>query len=99
VRLARSRDHRLAKSADAPFEDEKFSYLAIATGPMALSPAARILSRPRSTKGEMTVRLCARSGIVERRFQRRDKGAWRAISRLDWGDVLPDIHSAAAEKP
>jgi ribosomal protein RSM22 (predicted rRNA methylase) len=100
VRLARSRDHRLTKSADAPFEDEKFSYLAVAaTGSSTLPPVARILSRPRSKKGETSLRLCTPTGIVERRFQRRDQAAFKTVSRLDWGDQLPDIHSPAVSKP
>ena len=31
-RLARSRDHLIAKNASVPFEDERFSYLAVAKG-------------------------------------------------------------------
>lgn len=99
VRLARSRDHKLAKSADAPFEDEKFSYLAVARGSTAPTADARIVSPPRRSKGQVVLRLCTSAGIIEHRVARRDKVAWKAVSRLDWGDLLPDIRSQTSEEP
>ena len=48
VRLARSRDHRLAKGAAAPFEDEKFAYLVAARPTIAAAAPRpfRIWARP-----------------------------------------------------
>ncbi len=88
VRLPRSRDHRLVKQADVPFEDERFSYLAVARRPADTIAGARILAPPRDSKPGIAFTLCA-SGRVEERFvAARDKAAFRAVRRLGWGDVL-----------
>lgn len=91
-RLARSRDHRLAKGAQAPFEDEKFSYLVFARPEVhATAAAARVLAPPRQGKAGVELKLCAPDGRLEHRFvARRDKAAYSLARRLDWGDAAPD---------
>ncbi|MBS0334759.1 MAG: rRNA methyltransferase [Proteobacteria bacterium] len=90
VRLPRSRDHRLAKDAEAPFEDEKFSYLVAARPGRTVTPAApRILAPPRAGKPGTQFKLCTPSGEAEQRLVgKRDKAAFAAARRLDWGDTL-----------
>ena len=90
-RLPRSRDHRLAKGASVPFEDEKFIYLAVARPAVAVAPAApRILAPPRDLKPGLTFKLCTPTGAVEsREVPRRDKAAYAAVRRLGWGDAFP----------
>ena len=89
-RLPRSRDHRLAKGADAPFEDEKFIYLAVARPGVTLEPATpRVLAPPRIQKPAITLKLCTPEGAVEmREIAKRDKAAFASVRRLDWGDAL-----------
>lgn len=87
-RVARSRMHRLAKSGDVPWEDEKFSYLAVSRTP---PPAreARILAPPRTAKGHITLKLCTPEGtLAQRTVSKRDGESYRAARRLDWGDSL-----------
>lgn len=89
MRLPRSRAHLRAKAASVPFEDEKFSYLALARETLALRPAAaRILTRPHALKHAMRFRLCADGGIAEREVPKRDKEASRIFARKDWGDAV-----------
>jgi ribosomal protein RSM22 (predicted rRNA methylase) len=89
-RLPRSRDHRLAKGADAPFEDEKYAYVLAARPDVATAPRLpRILAPPRAAKPGITLKLCAQSGLETAFVARRDKAAHAAARRLDWGDVLP----------
>ena len=90
-RLPRSRDHRLAKGADAPFEDEKFIYLAVARPGRAAEPSTpRVLAPPRVQKPSITLKLCTPEGRVEmREIPKRDKAAFASVRRLDWGDLLP----------
>ena len=89
VRLARSRDHRLAKGADAPFEDEKFAYL-LAARPHVATEArtARVLARPRAGKPGIELKLCTDAGLEQRFVGRREKAAHARARRLDWGDAL-----------
>lgn len=90
VRLPRSRDHRLAKGAAAPFEDEKFAYLLAARpGVAAEARTPRILARPKAGKPGIELKLCTETGALERRFvPRRDKPAHAVARRLNWGDAL-----------
>lgn len=90
VRLPRSRDHKLAKGADAPFEDEKFAYLlAVRPSVVAETRTPRVLARPKAGKPGIELKLCTEDGRVEQRFvPRRDKPAHARARRLDWGDAL-----------
>lgn len=90
VRLPRSRDHRLAKGADAPFEDEKFAYLVAARPGVAVEArTSRVLARPKAGKPGIELKLCTEAGALEFRFvARRDKPAHAVARRLDWGDAL-----------
>ena len=49
-RLPRSRAHKQIKEADVPFEDEKFSYVALTRSPIARHPA-RVLAQPDRRQG------------------------------------------------
>lgn len=91
VRLPRSRDHRLAKGAELPFEDEKFAYL-LAARPTVAAEArrARVLTPPRGGKPGIELRLCGPEGVETRFVARRDKAAYAKARRLDWGDVFED---------
>ena len=86
-RLPRSRDHRLVKGASAPFEDEKFAYVALARpGRRTLGRGERVLSTPRVGKVEVAYRACTPDGLADRRVSRRDRDRFARARRLDWGD-------------
>ena len=87
VRLSRSRDHRIAKDAEAPFEDEKFSYVvAVRPAVQLASRQARVLAPPRTTKAGISLKLCQLDGtIAERLVQRRERSDYAAARRIRWG--------------
>lgn len=92
-RLPRSRDHRRAKGGEAPFEDEKFFWIAAARpGPEPAAPSAsRVIAPPRSGKAGIRLRLCRPDGaVVDQDVARRDRAATARVRRLDWGDALAD---------
>jgi ribosomal protein RSM22 (predicted rRNA methylase) len=84
-RLPRTRDHKLLKGADAPFEDEKFSYVALSRAPPPRR-AARVLAQPDQTKAAITAKLCTADGVVRAVVQRRDKAPYAQARRWHWGD-------------
>lgn len=90
ARLPRLRDHRLLKNADAPFEDEKFSYLAAARPGLA-APAgmARIIAPPRALKHGVTLALCHNGGISETMIAKRDKPRFEIYRKSAWGGRVP----------
>jgi ribosomal protein RSM22 (predicted rRNA methylase) len=88
-RLPRSRAHMRAKDATVPFEDEKFSYVAVAREGIEIAPIeARILAVPHTTKPGTRLKLCTLSGLADRIVLKRDKPAYKAVSRKGWGDSL-----------
>ena len=89
ARLPRLRAHMRAKEATLPFEDEKFSYLAVAREHIELAPVdARIISPPLASKPGVRLRLCTPSGLGDRVVLKRDKPSHKAVSRKTWGDAL-----------
>jgi len=89
VRLQRSKSHMRAKSASVPFEDEKFSFLAVARESIAVKlPTTRIVAEPRSAKPGIHLRLCADGDISERFIARRDKPAYKQAAKRKWGDAF-----------
>ncbi len=84
-RLPRSRDHLLVKGADAPFEDEKFSYVVLSRAkPQPV--AARVLAPPHVTKAAVTAKLCKAGGVETDMAARRDPQAYRRFKSWRWGD-------------
>jgi ribosomal protein RSM22 (predicted rRNA methylase) len=87
-RVARSRLHRLAKEAELPWEDEKFSYVAVSRQPVSLA-AARVIARPRKGSGRVTLKLCRPDGSAgDQLLSRRDGAAFKRAWRSDWGSAL-----------
>lgn len=89
VRLPRSRDHLLIKSASVPYEDEKFSYLIAGKGFDAITRGHRVLATPRVSKAGVTLDVCAPDTVERRTITRRQKEEYRNVKRCDWGDALP----------
>jgi ribosomal protein RSM22 (predicted rRNA methylase) len=88
-RLPRSRAHMRAKDAVVPFEDEKFSYVAVAREGVALSPTeARIVAPSQASKPGIRLRLCTDAKLADRVVLKRDKPAYKAVARKKWGDAL-----------
>ena len=86
-RLARSRAHRELKGADVPYEDEKYSFVALTRQQAAHRPVARVLAPPVVTKVAATAKLCQADGAASViSISRRDKPAFAAARRWDWGD-------------
>jgi ribosomal protein RSM22 (predicted rRNA methylase) len=86
-RLPRSRDHMRLKDARVPFEDERYSYVAVTRQPIA-RPAARILAPPSEAKPGLTFKLCDASGLRAQFVAARDKDAYRRVRKLGWGDLF-----------
>ena len=88
ARVARSRLHRQAKGAEVPWEDEKFSYVAVSRV-SALGLGARVLARPRKASGRVTLKLCRPDGSAgDQLFSRRDGAPFKRAWRSDWGASL-----------
>ncbi len=78
-----------AKGAELPFEDEKFSYVALTRAPLTLRPA-RVLAQPIVGKAEISAKLCTAEGLVIARIPHRIKADYARARRWRWGDAVMD---------
>ncbi len=100
VRVQRSREHKLVKRADVPFEDERFCYIAVAKGASSTwnAPASsRILREPHAGSGGVSLQLCTTAGVGETLIARRDQPRFKAARKLKWGDAYDFNVTASAE--
>ena len=86
-RLPRLRAHKQIKGAELPFEDEKFSYVALTRAPVASHPA-RVLAQPVVSKVEVSAKLCTPDGLALTRVPRRTKADYARARRWRWGDAV-----------
>ena len=95
-RLPRLRAHKHLKGAELPFEDEKFSYVALSRTPSLRHPA-RVLAQPLVTKVAVSAKLCTPQGLVLATIPRRDKSAYARYRKFDWGDAVLGSDNPHAE--
>jgi ribosomal protein RSM22 (predicted rRNA methylase) len=88
VRLPRSREHRLSKQAELGYEDEKYSYLALARR-AAPGASARVLAPPQARRGLVQLKLCTPEGeLVARTVSKREGARYQLARRLAWGELF-----------
>ena len=86
ARVERSSLHRRVKGGELGYEDEKFSYVALARQPVDL-PAARIIRHPRHHPGLVEIETCTNTGLRSERVSKRDRDRFRAARKAAWGDA------------
>src|SRR3979411_2985283 len=97
-RLPRSRAHKQIKGAELPFEDEKFSYVALTRAAVAQRPD-RVLAQPVVTKVEVAAKLCTPAGLVKANVPRRAKADYAQARRWRWGDAVMETQTFAPGRP
>jgi ribosomal protein RSM22 (predicted rRNA methylase) len=85
-RLPRLRAHMQIKGAELPFEDEKFSYVALTRVPVR-KRLARVLAPPVVGKAEISAKLCTPEGLVTAKVARRAKTAYARARHWRWGKI------------
>ena len=86
-RLQRSRAHKQVKGAELPFEDERFSYVALTRMAVAQRPS-RVLAQPAVSKVEVAAKLCTPDGVAFAKVPRRAKAEYASARRWRWGDAV-----------
>jgi ribosomal protein RSM22 (predicted rRNA methylase) len=95
-RLPRSRAHKQLKSAELPYEDEKFIYVALTRAPI-VRHFVRVLAQPVVNKVAISAKLCTDQGILNAVAAHRDKNAYRRFKKIDWGDAVFESGDEPAE--
>jgi ribosomal protein RSM22 (predicted rRNA methylase) len=87
ARVPRSSLHRRIKEAALGYEDEKFSYVALAREPVPL-PGARIIRHPQHRPGLIELETCTPQGVRTERIAKRDRERFRTARQAGWGDAI-----------
>jgi len=86
-RVARSRLHRQVKGGELSYEDEKFTFIAVARQ-VIFSIQGRVLRHPIIRKGNIQLQLCTLEGLKGRVITRSEKEAYRSAKDLEWGSHI-----------
>lgn len=85
-RVQRSKLHKMVKAADAPYEDEKFSYIAFSRTPCNL-PEGRVMRHPITDKGRVSMTLCTSEGKIEKEvITKKNSEQFKAARKIACGD-------------
>lgn len=88
ARVERTSLHRRLKDGDLNYEDEKFSYVALAREPMRPAPR-RIIRRPVHQPGLVVLQSCGPGGLETLRIPKRERERFREARRASWGEAFP----------
>lgn len=87
VRVQRSKMHKYLKGGKVPYEDEKFSYIAISKKKVN-TVEKRILRHPIIETGKITVKVCENGKILEKVITKKEKELFKNIKKKNCGDKL-----------
>ncbi|HHV97699.1 MAG TPA: rRNA methyltransferase [Clostridiaceae bacterium] len=88
-RISRSKLHRLVKSGELAYEDEKFSYVCMSRiKETKITTEGIVIRHPQIRKGHILLELCTIDGIRKITVTRKDKNLFKKARKLKWGSML-----------
>lgn len=87
-RVSRSKVHKLLKNGDVPYEDEKFSYIAVCKENFKINGVSRVLRHPMIEPGKITIEVCSEEGVREIVVTKKDKELFKKARKVKCGDML-----------
>ena len=85
ARTSRTKLHKQLKGGDAPYEDEKYIYIA-AVREDGRNSISRIIRHPKIESGKITLKLCTSGGISEKIVTKKDGKLFKAARKSSSGD-------------
>jgi len=86
-RIPRSKLHRQLKEAKVPYEDEKFTYLALAKQQYRKAEG-RIIRHPIFEKGRVILDICIPEGIKKVNVTKKEGELYKKARKARWGDEI-----------
>lgn len=86
-RIPRSKLHKELKDGDAPFEDEKYTYIAFVREETK-NAGARILRHPYIEKGRITLEVCDKTENKTLRITKKDGKLFKTARKAKCGDEI-----------
>ena len=93
TRVARSKLHKTLKGGDAPYEDEKYCYIAFSKSP-CIRCSNRILRHPQISSGLITLEVCSQYGLQTIKVTKKDKELFKIARKAKVGEGLNIIQEA-----
>lgn len=87
-RISRTKIHKILKNGDVPYEDEKFSYIAVSKDKVEKEEFARVLRHPKIESGKITLQVCSKDGIIEKVVAKKDKELFKVARKVKCGDII-----------
>ena len=87
VRVQRTKLHKMLKGGDAPYEDEKFCYLALTREKPKAPCSARVLRHPMIAPGRITLTLCENGEKKLRAVTKKDP-LWKRARKIGAGESI-----------
>ena len=89
TKIARPDFQRLARGATLPYEEAKYSYIAVSRMPIPYA-GARVMHDSTTHKGYITLEHCSSRGIMTSDVPKRQREAYRLARDAQWGSWLAD---------
>lgn len=86
-RVSRSRLHRQLKGGEAPYEDEKFIYMALTREDYRCS-GARVLRHPQVRSGHVMLEICTADGVQQMTLSKKDGERYKQARKAESGDLI-----------
>jgi len=87
TRVSRSKLHKDIKGGDAPYEDEKYSYVAFSKSEV-IPCKNRILRHPQINPGFIELEVCSKDGFKKIKYSKKDKELFKKARKSDDGDMI-----------
>lgn len=87
TRISRSKLHKDIKGGDAPYEDEKYCYIAFSKSE-TIPCKNRILRHPQINPGFVELEVCTKDGIKKLKYSKKDKELFKCARKSDAGDII-----------
>ena len=85
IRVQRTRLHKALKGGDAPYEDEKFAYLALTREKPGNPCRARLLRHAQISPGRILLPICENGGERTLTVTKKDP-LWKRARKIKWGE-------------
>ena len=89
TRVERSKLHKYLKGGDVPFEDEKFSYIAVSKSHSNCAYQYRVLRHPQIGNGNISLTLCTKEGIINKRYF-KSHSQYKQLKKIKTGEGFND---------
>lgn len=89
-RIPRSKMHKYLKGGEAPYEDEKFCFVAISKED-GNNTMGRVLRHPFIEKGKITLQICTNMGICTKIIRKKDGEIFKTAKKMVCGSRFTEI--------